>query len=125
MGPIIPTKVIQYHCICLYYVLRVFPLLISSFDRQYRLHGVQVQVARVVPFNSHMFFSNENYIYTKVTEREAIKVREVFKTFEIVSVQKINLTKFSVFFSANFAGCVRNRVFDALRVQEVQSIVLI
>ena len=51
------------------------------------------------PSITHMLFADDSYLYCKARESEAQRMLEILSKFELVSLQKINWSKFSVFFS--------------------------
>lgn len=60
-----------------------------------------IKVARGAPSVSHLFFTDDSYIYCHASKEEATQVMEILSIFEQASGQKINTSKSSVFFSRN------------------------
>lgn len=65
-----------------------------------------IQVAGGTSSVLHIFFANDNYIFCKAKRGAANHVVEVLAIFEKASGQKINVEKFSIFFSRYMDGGV-------------------
>ncbi|XP_030477890.1 uncharacterized protein LOC115694929 [Cannabis sativa] len=74
--------------------------------------------ARGAPVISYMLFVDNSYIYCKATEEEAYNVKELLHTYAVVSVQRINFSKSSMFFSNNTGSAVRDSICVMLEIYE-------
>ncbi|XP_060969566.1 uncharacterized protein LOC133036823 [Cannabis sativa] len=80
-----------------------------------------IQVCRVVngaPTISHMLVADDSYLFCQATNDVALNVRTLLHSFEIVSGQKVNVTKSSIFFSPNTDQMLKNQICSTLEMTE-------
>lgn len=103
MGPIYPSIGIHQGDFLSLYLFIICTEGLSSLLRKYEarqwLH--EIKICKKAPTISHMLFSDDNYFYCKVDTVEASRVVQLLEVYEKASGQKVNKSKFSVFFSAN------------------------
>lgn len=93
-----------------------FSALLNYYEQRRLISGVCV--ARGAPRISHMFFADDSYIYCKASLKEAGHVREILKSFEKASGQKVNFDKSSIFFSPNTDIFTRDSICGELGIHE-------
>ncbi|XP_060972244.1 uncharacterized protein LOC133038180 [Cannabis sativa] len=89
--------------------------LIWLYEERKWLHGCRV--TRGAPCVSHMLFDEDNFLYCKANREEAQRVLELLNTFERASHQKVNLSKYSLFFSFNTDSGTHDSVLSTLHMR--------
>lgn len=111
-GEIIPTRGIRQGDPLPSYLFLIcmegLTTLIRDYEQKKLIKGVQV--ARGAPVLSHMFFTDDTYIYCKAKEDSATHVLNMLNKFEVASCQRINVDKSSVFFSRNTEVSVKQSI---------------
>lgn len=76
-------------------------------------------MCRQAPYISHMPFAHDSYLYCRANEAEARRILTILQTFEMASGQKVNLLKYSIFFSSNIGQESRQQLCQLLQMVEV------
>ena len=63
---------------------------------------------------THLFFADDSLLFCKATDQECRKLIDILKLYEVVSGQKVNADKSSVFFSHNTPHERRREVLNIL-----------
>ena len=67
---------------------------------------------------SHLFFADDNLLFTKATTEERERVKAILSSYEESSSQKINYDKFAILFSSNVAKEIRRQMASIFCVQQ-------
>lgn len=78
------------------------------------LHGVQV--ARGAHLASHIFFTDDCFLFFKATIQEVRLVKNILAIYEAISGQQVNYNKSSVSLSMNVAEDTIHPICEQLRV---------
>ncbi|CAN1177768.1 LINE-1 retrotransposable element ORF2 protein [Linum perenne] len=76
-----------------------FAGLINHALHQGTLKGVKI--GRSTPVISHLFFADDSFLFLEVNEPTIRCVQDIFRSYQVMSGQKINLSKSAAFFSNN------------------------
>ncbi|XP_060960620.1 uncharacterized protein LOC133031197 [Cannabis sativa] len=76
-----------------------FSALIKSYEADKIIQGCRV--ANGAPSITHMLFADDSYLFCQATSDTAGSMNILLHTFELASGQRVNATKFSIFFSLN------------------------
>lgn len=90
--------------------------LLKNFETRKLVQGIKV--ARNAPSISHMLFADDSYIFCKASLENADNVLQLLDIFERASRQKINVNKFSVFFSNNSPSSLKGELIQKLGFRE-------
>lgn len=90
--------------------------LMKESDSQNIVSGIKV--ARTAPSISHMFFTDDAYIFSKADITSAENVLTLLKLFKQASRQKINVDKSSIFFSKNTQDQLKKDLSQRLGFKE-------
>lgn len=93
-----------------------FTSLIHEYERRNLIQGIKV--ARGAPPISHMFFSDDCYIFCKASVDNSNRVLEMLQIFEKASGQQINAEKSTVFFSRNTSFYLKQELSQHLNIKE-------
>lgn len=93
-----------------------FTTIMKHYEDRELLKGIHV--ARGAPSASHMLFTDDSYIFCKVSCDEASCIVNLLDMFEKVSGQKINMEKSSVFFSWNVEVNSKQEICELLHFAE-------
>lgn len=95
-----------------------FSALLREAEMQGQIHGVQV--ATNAPTVSHLFFADDTILFTRATNDEADKVKQLIHQYEQTSGQRINLEKTEITVSANISQEKHKELGDRLGVRTVE-----
>ncbi|XP_060969491.1 uncharacterized protein LOC133036775 [Cannabis sativa] len=76
------------------------------------------EVAHGAPPITHMFFTDNSYLFCQSTTSVAGNVSNLLNQFETTSGQKVNFSKSTVFFSPNTCLATSVQIFDILHMPE-------
>ncbi|XP_060964998.1 uncharacterized protein LOC115719154 [Cannabis sativa] len=122
VGPIIPSRGLRQGDPISPYLFLIcaegLSALIQSFEERKLIH--ECKVANGAPIVSHMFFTDDSFLYCRATEREVANVQHLLDLFADASGQRVNFDKSSVFFSTNTNSRMRQAIFQRLRIREAE-----
>ncbi|KAM6543638.1 hypothetical protein CsatB_008085 [Cannabis sativa] len=90
--------------------------LIKKYEADRIIHGCRV--ANGAPSITHMFFTDDSYLFCQATPSAADSMNRLLHSFELASGQRVNATKSSIFFSPNSDGVVKNQICSTLGTPE-------
>ena len=76
-----------------------FSALIHDAAKNNQLQGIGI--CRGAPKITHLFFVDDSFLFCQANGNECNKLKEILCMYELVSGQKINTEKSSIFFSPN------------------------
>lgn len=82
--------------------------LTNDFEKRKLITGIKL--ARSAPPISHMFLSDDSYIFCKYSTDSAVNFLHLLNIFERASGQQINVDKSQVFFSKNTSLSLKNEL---------------
>lgn len=91
-----------------------FSAMLRQASVSQRLKGISI--CRGNPRLSHLFFADDNLLFSGATEREGDEIVKILKLYEEASGQKINTDKSSLFFSPNTPTGVKNNIRSILSI---------
>lgn len=97
--------------------------LINKYESQGLIHGIKI--SRQAPSVSHLLFTDDSYLFSKVSDTEAMRIIDLLQIYKEASGQRVNMTKSSVFFSTNVAREIRSSNRRILQMNEGLKIVRI
>lgn len=65
---------------------------------------------------SHFLFADNSFFFFRANDRECLKVKHIFDSYERASDQAINLQKLGIFFSSNTPSNRKQVIMDTLSV---------
>lgn len=92
--------------------------LIEKKQRDGHIQGISI-CSGAPPIN-HFLFTNDNFLFARVTPEECRQIMLILHKYEIAWGQKINLQKSEVSFSRNIKRNVQNSLTGQLRVNRVE-----
>ena len=118
VGSIVPGRGLRQGYPLLPYLFIVCVERLSTMIRDSKargaLHGCSV--CRNAPSISHLFFTDDSYLFFKSSLVEAEVVRDILSRFKQVSGQAVNYGKFEVMFSSNIHTDKQNEIIGMLGV---------
>ncbi|CAI8614534.1 unnamed protein product, partial [Vicia faba] len=84
-----------------------------------RIHGIQV--ARKARKISHLFFTDDNLMFSRASILEANKILDILKHYQVSSSQMVNLDKYEASFSQNVSDSVTEMIRNRMGINTVQS----
>lgn len=93
--------------------IKGFSALIKNYESRGMIRGIKV--ARGAPTVSHIFFTDDSYIYRRANMEESVQIMNLLATFEKASGQKIIVDKSNVFFCCNMVEEARKEVLEVMR----------
>ncbi|CAN0917077.1 Uncharacterized mitochondrial protein AtMg01250, partial [Linum grandiflorum] len=78
-----------------------------------------IKVSRSAPQISHLFFTDDSFLYLEVNQVSTLKLKDLFHQFQLFSGQKINFGKSAIFFSQNTPPDLQLRFSQVLGVQAI------
>lgn len=72
-------------------------VMLSKVVQDKHLH--RIKASRSGPAISHLFFADDNLLFSRATWNECMKIVEILKSYEEASDQKVKFEKFEVSFS--------------------------
>ena len=79
--------------------------MLNTMEKRGYIHGVQV--ARGSPIISHLFFTDDSYLFCRANEQGGQHIRLSLRLYEKASRQKVNIEKSSLTFSSNMSDRLR------------------
>ncbi|KAL8090023.1 hypothetical protein AgCh_039477 [Apium graveolens] len=95
--------------------------LLCKYETQRLIHSIKV--SRQAPIVNHLLFTDDNYLFCKANETEALRMADLLQTFEEASGQQVNLMKSSVVFSSNVGTECKEKIFQSLQRHEADDAV--
>ena len=89
-----------------------FSALINEATRCQQLNGISI--CRGSAKISHLFFADDSLLFYKANGVECNKLKEILRTYESTSGQKINTDKSSIFFSPNASQECKDEILSIL-----------
>ena len=89
-----------------------FSALINEAARSQLLNGISI--CRGSPRINHLFFADDSLLFCKANGTECNKLKEILRTYEDASGQKINTEKSSIFFSPNTSQELKDEIINIL-----------
>ncbi|MCH99842.1 hypothetical protein A2U01_0020857, partial [Trifolium medium] len=76
---------------------------LSSFIHHYETRGLLhgIRICRGSPSISHLFFTDDSFLFCKATISEATNLKHILDTYEVASGQAINYQKSAITYSHN------------------------
>lgn len=65
---------------------------------------------------SHFLFADNSFFFFRANDRECLKVKHIFDSYERASDQAINLQKLGIFFSSNTPSNRKQVIMDTLSI---------
>jgi len=91
--------------------------LISDAERRGVLNGSRIFTG--APSISHLLFADDCFLFFRACEQEAMAMKNILNTYEVVSGQAINLQKFEMYCSRNTTTSCKERITQVLGVRQV------
>ncbi|GAV78996.1 hypothetical protein CFOL_v3_22461 [Cephalotus follicularis] len=82
-----------------------------NINNLYKTRGIQI---------SHLFFVDESVLFTKATTSASLATCNLLKTYEEVSVQKVNVDKTRVYFSPNTDMATRRSILQSIGTENAK-----
>ena len=73
-----------------------------------------ISICRGSPRINHLFFADDSLLFCKANGTECNKLKEILRTYEDASGQKINTEKSSIFFSPNTSQELKDEIINIL-----------
>ena len=89
-----------------------FSALINEATRCQQLNGISI--CRGSAKISHLFFADDSLLFYKANGVECNKLKEILRTYESTSGQKINMDKSSIFFNPNASQECKDEILSIL-----------
>jgi len=89
-----------------------FSTLINEVAQCQQLNGISICGGS--PRINHLFFVDDSLLFCKANGTECNKLKEILKTYEAASGQKINIEKSSIFFSPNTSQELKDEILNIL-----------
>ncbi|OMO57964.1 reverse transcriptase [Corchorus capsularis] len=94
-----------------------FSCLLQDAERLGHIRGVVV--SRVAPRVSHLFFADDNLLFSRASLADCDAILDVLRQFELASGQQINTDKSAILFSKNTLEDLRSMIMNYLGVQRI------
>ena len=69
-----------------------------------------LSVAETAPAINHLLFADDSLLFSEANDENAVRVRDLLRTYCDASGQKINTDKSSIFFSKGIPKTTRNEI---------------
>lgn len=79
-----------------------------------KIHGCKI--SSNAPAITHLLFADDSFLFFKADRREAMAIKEVLKTYEMLSGHAVNFQKLGIFLSANVRRDKQHEVSNILQV---------
>lgn len=119
-GPIIPTRgLLQGDSLSPYLFILCVEGLLALIRKNESQNIVQgVKVCSQAPSITHMFFTDDSYLYYRANEDEGRGFLRMLERYKIALGQNVNRVKSSVFFSSNIGEERRHHLCQILQMTE-------
>ncbi|CAH9109059.1 unnamed protein product [Cuscuta epithymum] len=120
IGPIMPQRGLRQGDPLSPYLFILVTEGLSALIRKQEAEGrfCGVAVAKKAPKVSHLLFADDSYLFFRANREECQVVKDILKTYEILSGQIINFDKSSVSFSSNVVAEMRDELCLLLGVNQ-------
>ncbi|CAM8944548.1 unnamed protein product [Rhodiola kirilowii] len=92
---------------------------VSEYQRRQKLNGVKI--CRGAPEITHLLFADDSIFFLRANVKNAENLRRILAEYEILSGQKVNLSKSEIFFGGNVTVDDRRRICETPGVREVSA----
>ena len=118
VGPIIPGRSLRQREPLSPYLFIIGAEGLSSLISDAETHNniLGTRVCRDAPSVSHLLFADDCFLFFRVEEAQTQIMKDILLKYEAVSGQSINLPKFEIFYSQNFAENLKNAIAHILGV---------
>ncbi|GLT52662.1 hypothetical protein SLA2020_259890 [Shorea laevis] len=82
------------------------------------IHGVKI--CPQAPTISHLFFTDDSFLFLRATETETKHLVDILQKYEKASGQVVNLQKSSIIFSSNVQQTARDNIGRLLQMEETE-----
>ncbi|KAL9682959.1 hypothetical protein QQ045_014771 [Rhodiola kirilowii] len=89
---------------------------VSEYQRRQKLNGVKI--CRGAPEITHLLFADDSIFFLRANVKNAENLRRILAEYEILSGQKVNLSKSEIFFGGNVTVDDRRRICETPGVRE-------
>ncbi|KAL9667077.1 hypothetical protein QQ045_001424 [Rhodiola kirilowii] len=95
-------------------------LKIMEYQRRRKLNGVKI--CGGAPEITHMLFTDDSIFFLCANMKNAKNLKKILKEYELLSGQKVNLSKSEIYFGRNIMENDRQIISETLEVRRVESI---
>lgn len=77
----------------------------------------RIQIARKDPIFSHLFFTDNNFLFTHASDTEVVRVISIMRIYQESSGQVVNLDKSEASFTQNMCDDVKELICNRMQVK--------
>ncbi|KAL9691023.1 hypothetical protein QQ045_011440 [Rhodiola kirilowii] len=92
---------------------------VNECQRRKSLNGIKI--SRGAPEVTHRLFADDSIFFLRADSKNAENLKRILAEYEIISGQKVNLSKSEIFFGGNVPESDRDRICEILGVRQVNS----
>ncbi|CAM8975316.1 unnamed protein product [Rhodiola kirilowii] len=90
---------------------------VNEYQKRGKLNGIKI--CRGAPEVTHLLFADDSLFFLRANMKNAENLRRILSEYEMLSGQKVNLSKSEIYFGGNVTDDERRRICELLGVRQV------
>ncbi|KAL9659004.1 hypothetical protein QQ045_028263 [Rhodiola kirilowii] len=90
---------------------------VNEYQKRGKLNGIKI--CRGAPEVTHLLFADDSLFFLRAKMKNAENLRRILSEYEMLSGQKVNLSKSEIYFGGNVTDDERRRICELLGVRQV------